>query len=252
MTADFCFATLALGKPYRDMALLLAGDLEKYAPGKLLVVATDAPGDFSACANVKAYPHQRTGLFRCINDKRFAIEHALAGHADTAVFLDADTRITKNLPREIDFNSKISAIWTPDFAEHTAKWMLPKASQGVLDACRSMGVDPASILFVWDNLFAVSRDSGRERIFIKVWGHLTQFFDFQGISVTDGYCMSIAAAVAGWIPSERGMKVFEEAREHAEASVAPRGSAPQRLFASLAMKWRWLKFRRSLIASLKK
>lgn len=39
----FCFCTLALGKKYRALALLLAKDIEKYSPHTSFVILTDNP-----------------------------------------------------------------------------------------------------------------------------------------------------------------------------------------------------------------
>jgi hypothetical protein len=50
---DFCFATLALGKKYRYLALLLAEDLEKYSPNTSFVILTDNPREFSVRSNVR-------------------------------------------------------------------------------------------------------------------------------------------------------------------------------------------------------
>ncbi len=42
-TPDFCFCTLAIGTRYRQHALLLAEDLEQYAPKPPFIVLTDKP-----------------------------------------------------------------------------------------------------------------------------------------------------------------------------------------------------------------
>ena len=157
--SDFCFATLALGKPYRERAKLLARDLETFAPGKSLVVATDGPQDFDGLPNVRTHPHRQTGLFRCLNDKRFALSAALDRHAAAAIFVDADTRIQEALPKDVEFNSPITTIYTPNLAEQAEKWLLPRDRSAVLDAARRFGLDHWGDETVWDNLFAVSRDA---------------------------------------------------------------------------------------------
>ncbi len=246
MRSDFCFATLALGKPYRDMAKLLAGDLKTFAPGIPLVVATDAPEEFAGLCDVHPYPHRQTGLFRCLNDKRFAIAAALEHHAASTIFVDADTRIHEALPAQVTFPSPITTIYTPNLAEQVEKWLLPRDRQAVLDAAHGYSLDPRNIKFVWDNLFSVSRQEGREKTFLETWGKVTTAFDFQGVSITDGYCMSIAAGVAGWTPADTGLQSFDHARHHAEAStLQPPGRLAAR-WRRLIDWYRWRRFRQRM------
>jgi len=251
MNSDFCFATLALGKPYREMAQALSADLFAFAPGETLVIATDCPADFSGCANVRAFRQEQTGFFRCVNDKRFAIAFALDHCAETAVFIDADTRIHRELPGEISVDSPITTVWAPNLEEHAVKWLLPKDRDAVLRAAKVFGIDPSAGKLVWDNLFAVSRDRDRHRVFVKTWEIITRLFDFQGISIGDGYCMGIAAAVVGWIPGETGLKPFDDAREHSGVGQITTTADLHSRLASRAIMWcRRLKFRRKIIASV--
>lgn len=250
MSSDFCFATLALRKPYREMAKLLAQDLHTFAPGIPLVIATDDPQTFDGLPNVHTHPHRQTGLFRCLNDKRFALAAALEHHAATAVFVDADTRIHEALPASLELASPIATVYTPNLAEQAEKYLLPHDRQAVLEAARHFGLDPQNTKFVWDNLFAVSRDRGRERVFLNVWGTVTTLFDFQGVSITDGYCMSIAAGVAGWVPSEAGLQPFDHARHHEEASAVNPPGRLARLQRRMIDWWCWRCFRRGTLRAL--
>ena len=76
---DFCFATLALGKKYRVLALLLAEDLEKYSPNTSFVILTDNPREFSGRSNVLAFKHRQQGV-KCWHDKRFVLAKAHGCH----------------------------------------------------------------------------------------------------------------------------------------------------------------------------
>jgi len=219
MNSRLCFATLAFGKSYRDMAKLLASDLAAFAPDHSLVIATDAVEEFKGCANVIAYPQRRTGFFRCINDKRFAVLFALDNHAQEAVFIDADTRIRQNLPTQVGSDAKIVTVYTPLLAEHAHQWLEPRRARAVIAAARSFGIDPGGTKFIMDYIFAVKSDKGREKIFVQIWDMVTRLFDFEGVSIADGYCMSIAAAVAGWVPSDTGLEPFAQAIDHAQAST---------------------------------
>jgi hypothetical protein len=253
MTRQVCFVTLALGRSYRAMASTLAEDLARHAPGTLLVVGADIPADFAGRANVRAYPHERRGLFRCINDKRFPISIALRNHADTAIFLDADTRIRQTLPTHFAIQTPISTIWAPNLAEQMAKWLPPRERAFVKSAALSFGVVPETVPFVWDNLFAISRDDGRESVFLATWGLLTTLFDFQGVSITDGYCMAIAAAATGWVPAEKGLQEIENARVHAEASHADHAAGMVAgIWRRAAEWWRWRRFRRQVLYQIRR
>jgi hypothetical protein len=250
LNTGFCFASLALGRSYRDMAKLLASDLARFAPDQILVIATDAPEEFAACANVRTLAHRQVGLFRCINDKRFAISFALANYAETVIFIDADTRVIGELPGEIRMDSPIATVWTPNLAEHAESWLGPKEKRSFQRTARAFGSDPATAKFIWDNLFAVRRDQGRERVFLQIWGLVTQSFDFQGANITDGYCMSIAASVVGWNPSEDGLQPIDRMRLHAAASSVSKKSLFSRLLSRVTLWWRWRKWRSKMIASL--
>jgi len=219
------------------MARLLASDLATFAPDHSLVVATDAVEEFKDCPNVFAYQQARTGFFRCINDKRFAVSFALQHHAEEVVFIDADTRIHKNLPEQVSSQAKIVTVYTPLLAEQANQELPPKCARAVNAAARSFGIDPTCTKFVMDNIFAVKRDNGREKIFLEVWNLVTRLFDFQGVNITDGYCMSIAAAVAGWSPSDNGLGAFAEATLHHKASISEKRRHPLYRAIRLVVQW---------------
>jgi hypothetical protein len=249
-SAELCFVTLALGAPYRLMALRLSEDLRRYAPGKQLVVATDLPAEFYGRENVRAFAHARVGLFSCINDKRCAISFALENHAKTALFLDADTRIHQALPPEVEVKAPLMTVYAPNLADQMEKYLSKRDRTAVAQAAQLFGVEPRSTLFVWDNLFAVTCDSDREKVFFGTWFVLTSFFDFQGVSITDGYCMALAAAVTGWTPLEDGLQKFEKARSHAGASECRASPLLIRALTRMTTWRRWKSFRRKTLRKL--
>jgi len=252
MNSQLCFATLAFSKPYRDMARLLASDLATVAPDHSLVIATDAVEEFKDFPNVFAYYQRRTGFFRCINDKRFAVLFALEHHAQEVVFIDADTRINRNLPAQVNSEAKIVTVLTPLLAEQANQWLPDNAVRAVISAARSFGIDPSSTKFVMDHIFAVKRDNGREKIFVQVWDLVTRLFDFEGVSISDGYCMSIAAAVAGWTPSDTGLEGFAEAISHDGISQhEKRENLPARIIQRGIQYSKLMLYRAQVIRSIK-
>jgi hypothetical protein len=248
--SNFCFATLALGFPYHEMAVKLAGDLSISSPDKQLFIVTDAPSRFSDCANVRARFHLRTGLFHCLNDKRFAVSWALA-EADRAVFLDADTRIEGRLPATLDMTTPLTTVYTPNLLDQAKNYLLPRDREAVLKTARAFGIEPSKAWFVWDNIFAVGNDAGREHIFFATWELVTRALDFQGVPITDGYCMSIAAAVTGWRPAELGLESISAACKHTGVSAIKRTEQPPlRAIRKLEQWYRWRKYRIHTISKI--
>jgi hypothetical protein len=252
MNSRLCFATLALGKPYRAMALDLASDLATHAPGHVLVVATDGVDDFKGRANVFAFAHQKTGYFHCVNDKRFPVIRALEEFAEEAVFIDADTRLNAKLPDTLAHDAFIKTMYSPILHEQANTWLTPQQRRAVLGAARSFGVDPKKTRFVMDNIFSVKRDGGREKIFFQVWNILTNLFDFEGVFVSEGYCMSIASQVVGWTPSDQGLEPIAHAGHHDEISneLSPRPSTLVRAWRRCAGWPAWMRHRQKLISSV--
>lgn len=93
------FATLALGKEYRLLSLLLAYDISVFHSECKLYVLTDKPSLYSNLKNVIPIQHSFGGVRRCYHDKRFAICAALENH-ETCIFLDADSRLTCSINEE--------------------------------------------------------------------------------------------------------------------------------------------------------
>jgi hypothetical protein len=252
VNTDLCYATLAFGQPYRDMARQLASDLDVHAPGRALVIATDAVGDFAACGNVVAFAQARTGFFRCVNDKRFAVAHALEHQAAEVVFIDSDTRITQALPLRVGTDAKIASVYSPMIGPQARMYLLPHYAEAVLAAARSFGLDPEQTRLVMDSMFAVKRDQGREKVFIHVWDLVTRYFDFQGMFIADAFCISIGAAVAGWVATDQGMAGFQAAIAHDEISRKDATPSPLSRVLKRGVTWaRWLQYRRQVLHALK-
>ncbi|MGB8355888.1 MAG: hypothetical protein WCD79_18465 [Chthoniobacteraceae bacterium] len=252
MFTDYSFTTLALGKPYRDMAKTLAGDLSIHAPGKLLIVATDAVEDFKGCDNIRAYAHTQRGAFTCWNDKRFAVALALKHHSEGALFYDADSRIVEALPDHVDTTVPLTTDWCPNLKEQTEEYLGPRPCHVVLQTCARLGLDPAAITYVDDNIYMVRKDNGRERVFFETWGSLAAFFDFQGVVIPDGTCMGMAAAIVGWTPSDSGLEKFAHCRKHivsGGAKLSPR-DLRERVTRRLVHWWKWQRHRRCMLAEL--
>lgn len=205
-----CFCTLAIHAPYRRRARLLCAG----APAVPWVVLTDEPEDFAGL-NVRALRHAPTGpmavdyLTRlpstkgrgaaAYHDKRFALLAALEDF-DTAVFVDADSRID-SLPRlgALPPGLSVLPVVRKSVAEHLesyGSWRMPF----FVELARHLAGDDAVLRAArWchEALIVVTKD-GREARFFEAWGLAADFLQARGVYSGEGGVIGIAAALAGW------------------------------------------------------
>jgi hypothetical protein len=206
-----CFCTLAIHAPYRARARLLCADT---APAPWVIV-TDEPADF-ADLPVRTIRHVPTGpmavdyLARlaptgdgrgaaAYHDKRFALQAVLEDY-DTAIFLDADSRIDA-VPRFGLFPPGLSVIPVvrKSIAVHLetcGSWRLPAFTALARDL---MGDTDVLNTARWchETCYAVTRD-GHERRFFEAWDRAAAFMRSRGVYSGEGGVMGLAAAYAGW------------------------------------------------------
>jgi hypothetical protein len=206
-----CFCTLAIHRPYRQRARLLCGDI----PFADWVVLTDEPADFSDLP-VRAVRHRPTGPMAidyrqhfsqtgngrgaaAYHDKRFALQAALQ-EFDTAIFFDADSRIS-TLPPIRSFPPGLAVIPVVRRSvlahlETCGVWRLPAftalARELLMDAD---ALDTAR--WCHETCYAVTRD-GHEDRFFAAWALAADFLQRQGVYSGEGGVMGLAAACAGW------------------------------------------------------
>ena len=221
----FCFCTLALGKIYRALASLLAEDLEKYAPDTSFIVLTDNPLDFSKYSNVIAFKHRQQSV-KCYHEKRFVIAKALSLF-NSCIFIDADMRILAPLPQDLKW------VIEPGIAARACDSMGKKYAKVITGvakpkACREFKVTQAmaqklnldlrdnSLKFVYEYLFSVTKDCGKEIDFLKHWEIIAPYFELNGVYDGEGNAIGLAAAKAGlkvrWSDME-GIEFFKDRTE---------------------------------------
>lgn len=206
-----CFCTLAIHKAYRRRARRLCADVG-HAPW---VVLTDEPDDF-ANLPVRAIKHAPTGpmavdYLQCLpptgggrgaeayHDKRFALLAALQDF-DTAIFVDADSRIGALPPLGV-FPSGLAVFPDPpeSIGKHLEKygpWRIPV----FVELARQLMGDAAvlnSARWCYEACFAVTRD-GHESRFFAAWERGADFLQGQGMYSGEGGVIGLAAAYAGW------------------------------------------------------
>jgi hypothetical protein len=206
-----CFCTLAIHAPYRKRARLLWADV---APAPFVIV-TDQPSDFEDLP-VRAIRHAPTGPMAidyvqrlaptgnnrgaaAYHDKRFAIQAALKDF-ETAIFLDADSRVGGLLPIEaFPTGLAVVPVVRKSVAAHLetcGSWRLP----AFVELARDLMGDPDALNAAgWchETFYAVTKD-GREDRFFLAWERAAAFLQRRGVYSGEGGVMGLAAAYAGW------------------------------------------------------
>jgi hypothetical protein len=226
-TSSVCFCTLAIHEAYRRRARLLCSDV----PAQAWVVFTDEPEDFSDL-EVKTIAHQPVGPMAidflthlpgtgnglggpAYHDKRFVLCAALE-EFDTAIFVDADSRI-RYVPRLPVFPPGMAAASELDTTidNHLQKWgawrrpyfeELARALTGNSDILRS-----AKWCGEW--LFAVTKD-GRESKFFETWSYAAEFLQSRQVFSGEGGVIGLAAAIAGWTINYRALAKLRAVVQH--------------------------------------
>jgi hypothetical protein len=206
-----CFCTMAIHAPYRKRARMLC-QASFPAPW---VVLTDDPEAF-ADLPVHAVAHQPTGpmaadyLRRAVatgdgngaaayHDKRFALQAALE-RFDTAIFLDADSRV-RALPPIARYPAGLVVlpVVRNTVAGHLrtcGTWRLPAFA----DLARELTGDDTILgraRWCHEACYAVTRD-GREAAFFAAWTRGAAFMQARDVYSGEGGVMGLAAAIAGW------------------------------------------------------
>jgi len=208
---NVCFCTLAIHAPYRKRARLLVGD----APQVRWIVLTDEPEEFAGLP-VQAIRHVPTGPMAtdfvtrlpplgngrgqpAYHDKRFALQAALE-EFDTAIFVDADTRI-RSLPRLPLFRPGISVVKevNASIAEHLSRWGSERRPAFEKLAVQLTGDIEVIKSARWcsEALFAITKDGNEERFF-EAWKQGAEFLQREGLLTGEGGVIGLAAVYAGW------------------------------------------------------
>ncbi|HLL76603.1 MAG TPA: hypothetical protein VK421_15220 [Pyrinomonadaceae bacterium] len=231
--ASVCFCTLAIHAPYRRRARLLCSD----APQVPWLILTDEPDDF-ADLRVRAVRHSPTGpmavdyLARlpptgegrgaaAYHDKRFALMAALE-EFDTAVFVDADSRID-GLPRPGVFPPGLAVlpVVRKSVAEHLetcGPWRRPAFAELALALAGDADI-LRDARWCHETVLAVTRD-GRESRFFAAWSRAADFLQERGVYSGEGGVIGLAAVCAGW-------GVDYEALVEVAASIRHEGGGPK-------------------------
>ncbi|BDA73678.1 hypothetical protein RIVM261_039320 [Rivularia sp. IAM M-261] len=103
-------------------------------------------------------------------------------------------------------------------AEKTADTKLQKEYKITRQAAKKLDLDKdwENIKFVYEYLFAVTKDNGKEDKFIEYWGKLAPYFELNGVLDGEGNAIGLAAAKAGltirW-SEMKGISFFKDRTE---------------------------------------
>jgi hypothetical protein len=212
----FCFCTLALGKKYRILAQQLAEDLAKYAPSNPLVVGTDDPRDFKDSPNIIPFKHHKQGILHCYHDKRFVLDKALSLFP-AAIHIDADTRMLADIPTGLAWSPGITGC-SENMIEHVKKYN-PERLEPLKKVAAKINVAAEDVNWVGESIYVVTRDGGKEKEFVKLWGLIGRYLELNGIHHGDGNVMGLAAAKLGWtVHYNHGWEAIRNITKHLDAS----------------------------------
>lgn len=228
-----CFCTLAIHEPYRRRAKRLCASATTWP----WIVLTDEPDDFAALP-VRAIRHAPTGPMAvdylahlpptgqgrgaaAYHDKRFALIAALEDF-DTAIYVDADSRITANPPLGV-FPSGLSVlpVVRKSVAEHLStcgSWRMPPFTELARHLTGNTDILLAA-RWCHEALVAVTKD-GRESKFFTAWSIAADFLQARGVYSGEGGVIGLAAAYAGW-------RVDFEALNDLDALIEHEGGGPK-------------------------
>jgi hypothetical protein len=234
LDAKFCFCSLALGDNYRALAKELAKDLEQYSPKIPLILFTDHPKDFEQHSNVIAYKHQQQSV-GCYHDKRVVLQEAIRLFK-ACIFIDADMRILSPVPEDLPWllvpgiTAKACESFNKRYSKVVAGIDTPKMAREydfVQQAATKFGLDHRSekVQFVYEYLFSLTRDSGKEVEFLKQWEVMAPYFELNGIYDGEGAAIALAAAKVGLTIRRDPMQGLNFFKERIERSKIHKGES---------------------------
>ncbi len=179
------------------------------------IVFTDEPNDFVDLA-VHVVAHAPTGPMAvdylgwigptgesrgaaAYHDKRFVLRRVLRDY-ETAIFLDADSRITA-LPPLGSFPAGLSVLpvvrkTVSEHLESCGSWRMP-AFRELAEHLTGDTAVLRSALWCHESCISVTRD-GSESDFFDAWNQAAEFLQARDVFSGEGGVIGLAAACAGW------------------------------------------------------
>lgn len=243
---NLAFCTLAMTPRYCGLAARFAASVQEFMPGTMVVILTDHPLFFRGLENCISVPHRQQGIRHCFHDKRLVLEQTLR-QFETAILVDADSRLTDPLPTAIDWLPGLTSGNTNAILAHGANRKDLSLQRILAYGATDLGVTLDEAYFVHESLLVVRRDRDRELEFLQRWGRLARYLELRGVYAGEGNAIGLAAAAVGWCPQRQGWDALKGAVEHCYASRSPEPKSWQhKLRRGLGFSYRWS--RESLMA----
>lgn len=225
VSQDFCFCTLAVGSRYRAHAVLLAQDLQRYAPTLPLLVLTDRPQQFAPYPQVIAIKHSLQSV-KGYHDKRLVLQ-AASDRYDICTFLDADVRILGpvSLAAMLEFSPGLTARFGCGILKHNQHTKVRKALPLIQSVAQALELDLEQVIWLHEFMFTLRRQDGLEQIFFDNWRKISHYFELNGIYDGEGNVMGLSAAAAGLNTGFRRVDLFAYFKDKIENEQIRAGKA---------------------------
>ncbi|HEY9768140.1 MAG TPA: hypothetical protein V6C71_06465 [Coleofasciculaceae cyanobacterium] len=243
MNKDFCFCTLAISHRYCLLAKELAADLAKYAPEKMLIVYTDQPRQFESCSNVLAFKHYQKGVHSCMNDKRLVIEKALSIF-NAAIFFDADSKIIAPIDNNMTIQPGITVHRIDNILKCKVNQRNKYRAEITQQIADKLNIDLKVTNLIPGNIFAISKEDGKEIEFFKTWDKIGRYFELKNLHYAEENSMGLAATKAGLtVRSGKNLEELKKIRQHLHITSH---SMESKTILERLKRWRNIPYRLSL------
>jgi hypothetical protein len=196
-----------------------------------MVVLTDEPADF-ADLPVRAIRHRPVGHMAtyyekrpssigskrgaaAYHDKRFVLRAVLQDY-DSALFLDADTRVTGDPKLDVlPSGLAVTTAVRESVAQHLEKFGAWRKAAFHDLACELTGNADCLLTAQWcqEACFAVTKDGNEERFF-AAWDRAVAFLEAREVFSGEGGVIGLAAAYAGWTVNYAALAPFYALIKH--------------------------------------
>lgn len=206
---NYCFATMAVGDEYIELAKKLLVDIFHYFPEATIYVLTDNKDNFSEFP-VTIVPFKRQGYWYMYHEKQQAIR-AAAEKFDACLFLDADCRLVARPPMEEycqlpvgiygAYNQTFRFKFDAEIKRYTGKerWLknTPKRRAHLLQQyCDYFKVDFWSCNFLQEACLLYV-GSNHAKSLLKIWDYMGRDLSAKHFEWGEGFIYGIAAEYLG-------------------------------------------------------
>ncbi len=210
---EMCFATLAIGKEYRELAKMMINDLLAFDKTVEVIIFTDKPNEFRVYQNVIAYHLVPSGAWYCYHEKRHPIHMAMKNYR-VCVFLDADSRLLNPPPIKkiktlsagiygrgvVSLHNKMNYEESLNKSPRRILKNTPSRRRKLLvNFANHIGVKYEDVLFIDESVMIfVSSDDVNLTRFFSIWDYAASYMTVRGYEWGEGEIIGLAASAIAW------------------------------------------------------